>query len=242
MNRLFVMRSEIFRTISNVLEYRVLPWLLERRIMQVAISSLFHRLYYYHSGQTWRNSYWLNTQVFKIPFDMWIYQEIIVSLKPDVIIETGTAYGGSALFFATILDALGNGRVITVDIVKHKVPRHKRIQYIHGSSVSSRVLRKMKMLIHKKDTVLVILDSKHTFGHVLQELYAYHHFVSKNSYLVVEDTHLFGHPVMPNFPNHGGPMEAVKDFISGHPEFSADRSREKFFFTFFPGGFLKKSI
>ena len=239
----FNIASHITHFIEHIYDKHFYYRVFHHPVLRKIIQNEFHKLYYYQPERTWRNTYWLNTQTLKVPFDLWIYQEIISEVKPDIIIETGTAYGGSALYMATIFDALGKGKVITIDIVKNKQrPRHKRIHYLHGSSVSEAIVRKVRSLIHKNDTVMVVLDSNHTREHVLNELRLYHSFVTKHSYLIVEDTHLHGFPVKPNFPREGGPMEAVKDFLEEHNDFSTDTTREKFFLTFFPGGFLKKTI
>src|SRR5207245_1532359 len=91
--------------IANRVEY-----LQRRRTIQ-----RFHRLYYDSGWQTWKNTRWLNVSAYKTPLDLWIYQELIVSLKPQLIVETGTAAGGSALFLATICDAVGSGEIVSID-------------------------------------------------------------------------------------------------------------------------------
>lgn len=110
---------------------------------------------------------------FQVPFDLWVYQEILWALRPDVIVETGTAHGGSALYFASLLELIGKGRVITLDVsASPKRPRHARIEYVTGSSVASDVVGYVRSVIKPGDTVMVVLDSDHRTAHVLDELRA----------------------------------------------------------------------
>lgn len=201
----------------------------------------FHRLYYDYSsiGGTWNNTFFLGVATQKCPLDLFIYQEIIYEVKPDIIIETGTAYGGGALYLAKICDLINKGQVITIDIKNsHSNLHHKRITYLIGSSTSKEIISKLKKLINNKRKILVILDSDHSKNHVLNELRIYSGFVSKNSYIIVEDSNVNGHPVN---PNHGpGPMEALKEFIKENRSFVIDKTKEKFLLTFNPNGYLKK--
>ena len=199
----------------------------------------FHRLYYNAAERTWKNNtFWLNVPAAKCPLDLWIYQEIIFETKPDIIIETGTAAGGSALFLASICDVINAGRIITIDVedVSDR-PQHNRIKYLTGSSTSEEIVKDVKSSIKPSDRVMVILDSDHTAPHVLRELNIYGGLVTTGSYLIVEDTNVNGHPV---FRLHGeGPMEAVEQFVRVHTDFVVDRQKEKFFMTFNPKGYLR---
>lgn len=200
----------------------------------------FHLLYFNSWKKTIRNTYWLGVPTIKCPLDCWIYQEIIYKIKPDLIIECGTSYGGSALFIASLFDLIDNGKVITIDISEEKKnkPQHKRIQYLIGSSISNKIIKQVKSQISANDKVMVILDSDHKKGHVLNELKIYSKFVSKGSYLIVEDSNINGHPVLPNFGL--GPMEAIEDFLKENKNFIIDKTKEKFFLTFNPNGYLKR--
>ena len=201
----------------------------------------FHKLYYdsHLSGGTWKNTFWLGTRTAKCPLDLWIYQEIIFELKPDVIIECGTYCGGSALFLANMCELVNNGKVITIDVedVQGK-PGHKRITYLRGSSTSSEIVEKVKNSIRNKDKVMVILDSEHHKGHVLNELKIYSKLVTRGSYIVIEDTNLNGNPIIPGYGP--GPMEAVKEFLDENKDFVIDKNKEKFYLTFSPNGYLKR--
>jgi cephalosporin hydroxylase len=199
----------------------------------------FHELYYDSPDRTWRNTWWMGVPTYKCPLDLWIYQEILWELKPDLVIECGTAEGGSALYIAHILDLIGKGDVITVDLnpAAHP-PSHPRIHYLHGSSTDPAIVRHLEDAARGKGAVIVILDSNHTREHVAEELRLYQRLVTPDSYLIVEDTNINGHPVV---RDHGpGPGEAVQEFLSGYDAFSADVSREKFFLSFNPGGYLRR--
>lgn len=202
----------------------------------------FHRLYYDYSicGESYKKTFWLGALAMKCPLDLWIYQEIIFETKPDVIVECGTAEGGSALYLASILDLLSKGRVVTIDIKRMNVPKHKRITYLIGSTVSDEIVEKVKSFIKKGDKVMVILDSDHHKDHVLKELRIYGDIVTKGNYLIVEDTNLNGNPVAPAFGP--GPKEAVEEFLESNKNYVPDKSREKFYLTFNPGGYLFKKF
>jgi len=177
--------------------------------------------------------------VMKYPGDAWTYQEIIFDTKPDLIIETGTHQGGSALFLAHMCDLLGKGRVVTVDIeARPGRPVHPRITYVTGSSVAPDIRERVAVAAAGANTVMVILDSDHSASHVYDELIAYSSFVTPGAYLICEDTNVNGHPV---YKKHGpGPMEALERFLPQHPEFEIDASRESAAMTAHPGGFLRR--
>jgi cephalosporin hydroxylase len=198
----------------------------------------FHRLYYREREQTWQNTYWLGVPAHKCPLDLWIYQELFFKTRPDVIVESGTRFGGSALFLACMCELVGTGRVITIDVdpVEGR-PEHPRLSYVEGSSVQPEVVAQVSSGITAGESVMVVLDSDHHKVHVLEELRLYSPMVTTESYLVVEDTNLHGNPVQTRFL---GPAEAVEEFLRETDDFEIDRSCEKFFMTFNPGGFLKR--
>jgi cephalosporin hydroxylase len=197
----------------------------------------FHDLYCHETGRTWHNTSWLGVPSFKCPLDLWIYQELIFSLRPGAIVETGTARGGTAYFLASICDLIGGGRVVTVDaVLKTRRPDHPRITYLTGSSIEPATVAAVTEAVHGETPVLVTLDSAHTHEHVLAEMRAYAPLVSEGSYLIVEDTNI-------NSWSEGygpGPLEAVRDFLAEDDRFEVDRSKEKFFLTFNPGGYLRR--
>jgi cephalosporin hydroxylase len=206
----------------------------ERRVVRP-----FHRLFYNSGKQTWSDTHWLGVRAQKCAFDLWVYQELLHELRPAVIVECGTANGGSALFLASICDLLGYGEVVTVDIDDAPGrPPHERITYLKGSSTEPEMVERVRQLVAGRAPVIVILDSDHSRDHVLNELRLYAPLVSAGSYLIVEDSNINGHPVVPDFGP--GPAEAVTQFLSETDEFEVDRSREKFFLTFNPSGYLRK--
>lgn len=201
----------------------------------------FHKLYYYSSvsGKTWSDTWWQGIQVLKCPLDLWVYQEIIVRTKPDLIIETGTYKGGAAHFLASMCDLSGHGNVVTVDIEAYPDrPVHPRITYLHGSSTDPAIVRAVQERAESSNSVLVILDSDHSMAHVRREMELYAPLVTAGSYLIVEDTNINGNPVLPE--SGTGPKEAIEDFFRSHSEFEIDRSMEKLLMTFNPGGYLRK--
>jgi cephalosporin hydroxylase len=201
----------------------------------------FHRLYYDAGPQTWQQTRWLGVRTLKCPIDLWIYQEILAELRPELVIETGTFAGGSALYLAGVMDHLHHGAVVTVDLEEHPDrPRHHRVTYVRGSSVSPDVVSRVARKARGRRPVMVILDSDHSRDHVLAELHAYADFVTPRSYLIVEDTNVNGHPVVPEFGP--GPAEAVATFLAERSDYEVDRSRERLLMTFNPGGFLRRRV
>jgi len=209
------------------------------RALRAPAGLLFHLAYYYAPERTWRNTWWMGRQVEKTPLDLWIYQEILHETRPQVLVECGTNLGGSAAYFASLFDLMGDGRVISIDVRSRERPAHPRIRYLEGSSTAPAVVEQVRALLRPGERVMVVLDSDHSERHVLQELRTYAPLVSVGQYLVVEDTNLNGHPVA---PSHGpGPMEAVRRFLRESRDFEADGGREKFLMTFNPGGYLRRA-
>ena len=163
-----------------------------------------------------------------------------------MLIETGTHHGGSAMYFSEMMTLLGSPvRIVTIDInPKWQVdPQSFGIDSIVGFSTDPRVHRQVseavgRALLVRPGPVMVTLDSDHSEKNVTRELQLYSGFVTRNSYLVVEDTNVNGHPAA---DEHGpGPWEAVEKFLSGQTDFVRDRSCERHLLTFFPGGWLKR--
>lgn len=226
--------------------YKKLKYALWRRTMadgqlEQNAAGAFHQLYYDagEAGGTWGNTYWLGRWIQKCPLDLWIYQEIIHELRPDLIVETGTYTGASAHFLATMLDLQNKGRVITIDInPRANRPEHPRLRYVTGSSISPETIEAIMPDIRQSKSVLVILDSDHRKPHVLEELRIFGKLVTPGSYLIVEDTNVNGHPAKPDYGP--GPMEAVDEYLKETQDYEIDASREKFLLTFNPRGYLKR--
>lgn len=193
----------------------------------------FHSLI--HSGGVWERTFWRGVVVSKLPSDLFIYQELIFALRPDYLIETGTHMGGSALFFADMMELNGHGQVISVDSVfRPNRPEHPRVRYITDDSLhAAKGLR--EELKGKKG--IVSLDSDHRREHVFNEMTAYAPLATE--YMVVEDTNV-NHPVWQSGYDDGGPMEAVQQFLPDHPEFVSDWGAHKFLVTFNPDGWLRR--
>lgn len=196
--------------------------------------------YFEEGNRTWHNTYWLGTRVLKLPLDLWIYQELVFRERPDVIIESGTFSGGSALYLASICDLIDAGRVITIDVEPWDgaQPQHDRITYVRGSSVDPEVIARVRASIDPDESVMVILDSEHQRDHVLAEIRGWSPAVTPGQYLIVEDTMINGHPVEPDWGP--GPKEAVDEFLAETDDFEVDTYMEKFLFTWHPGGYLRR--
>lgn len=201
---------------------------------------------------------WLGRPIIQLPEDMVRMQEVIYSLKPDVIIETGVAHGGSLIFYASLCNAIGIGRVIGVDIeIKPKnrkaIEEHELFPYItliEGDSVDNSVVKQVESLIQDGEKVLVILDSCHTKEHVLKELYAYSKFVSKDSYIIATDgvmSYVRDTPRGTSTWQWDNPTEAAKEFVENHEEFVIETPKWMFNeselsenITHWPGAWIKK--
>ena len=190
-------------------------------------------------------SKWFGILTWQHPFDLWVTQEIMFEVKPDLVVEAGTFRGGSAIIWAMMLEHINpTGSVVTIDIEDKRVPRAKempiakrKIEFLHGSSTAPDIVAKVKNRAKGKK-VLLILDSLHTRDHVLDELRAYWEIVPIGSYIVVQDSVIGGHPIAPW--RGPGPWEAVEDFMKENDHFEIDKSRERFLLTNNPNGFLKR--
>ena len=204
----------------------------------------YHKWYY--NNLVWQSTTWLGVPILKSVSDMWNYQEILNLLRPSLVVEFGTGLGGSALFFATIMEKLRNDyRVFTVDIdrrqINERVLAHERIEVFTASSTDESVRRRISELrVEHPGPTFAILDSAHSEAHVFAELELLRTILVAGDYVVVEDTNLNGHPVLPDYGP--GPYEAVQRFFSEYPgQFWQDRAREtKFGFSFALRGFLVK--
>ena len=205
------------------------------------LADRFLELYYNarYSNLTWGNTLWQGVATLRCPFDLWLYQEIIHESRPDLIVETGTASGGGALYLASLCEMIQHGQVVSIDI-RHPptLPKHARLSYLTGSSVAAEVVASVASRAKSAKQVLVILDSDHTMPHVLSELRAYAPLVRIGGYLIVEDTIVNGHPLRAEFGP--GPMEAVEQFLEECPVWTVDRSKEKFLLSFNRNGYLKR--
>lgn len=199
------------------------------------------------------NFQWLGRPIIQLPQDIVAMQEIVWQVKPELIIETGIAHGGSLVFYASLLELIGeNGQVlgIDIDIREHnrraieEHPMFKRISMIEGSSADERVVEQVREFARDKAPVLVALDSNHAHEHVLKELEFYSPLVTKGSYLVVLDTIVEDMPedFFPDRPWGKGnnPKTAVRKFLKTNDRFVIDKEIEsKLLITDAPDGYLR---
>jgi cephalosporin hydroxylase len=207
------------------------------------VSREFTRIFHGLGKQTFSTTTWLGVPLIKTPTDIVVFQQIITETKPDLIIETGVYLGGSALLFATLMDALGiDGKVIAVDIdlagVRPRAREHPRIELIEGSSVDPEIVTRIRAEAAKSERVMVDLDADHRAHHVLEELRTYSDLVTPGCYLVVEDGFLGGRPVRPEAVP--GPSEALDAWFAESPEFEVDRWHERYLLTQNPRGYLRR--
>lgn len=202
----------------------------------------FHQ-WYYEMG-VWQRTTFLGVPCLKYATDMWSYQEIISALRPTLVVEFGTYCGGSALYYATMLQAVNpHGLVLTVDTDRSRVAAvvkaHPLIEVMTCSSLDAAVRARIRQLrAQAPGLVFAILDSAHQMAHVLAEMESLRDVLKGGDYLVVEDGIVNGHPVLPDFGD--GPMEAIAAYRERHPsDYVADPVRElKFGLTAAPDGFL----
>lgn len=211
---------------------------------------------WFNKGYKYEYSYhftWLGRPIIQYPQDILAIQEIIWKVKPDLIIETGIAHGGSLILSASILELLGNGHVLGIDIDirkdnKNEIEKHpmfKRITMIQGSSIDKKIIKKVHEFSKNKKKIMIILDSNHTHKHVLEELKAYSSLVTKNSYLIVFDTIVEDLPeelIIKQRPWGIGnnPKTAVHEFLKKNKRFKIDKKIEdKLLVTVAPSGYLK---
>ena len=201
---------------------------------------------------------WLGRPIIQLPEDMFRIQEVIYRLEPDVVVETGIAHGGSLIFYASVLKAMGKGRVIGVDIEirphnRAAIAAHELIPYItmfEGSSTDFSVVEKIKGEIGPGERVLVILDSNHSKEHVLAELEAYAPLVSVNSYIVACDGimgQIAGAPRTEADWVWNNPVSAAEEFVGRHSEYVIEEPPFPFNegmieqrITYWPRGFIRR--
>ncbi len=201
---------------------------------------------------------WLGRPIIQLPEDMFRIQEVIYSVKPDVIIEIGVAHGGSLVFYASLCKAMNRGRVVGIDIEirphnRQAIETHELFNYItlvEGGSVDPRVVKTVKSLVHSGEKIIVILDSNHTKQHVLAELRAYSELVSVGSYVVVCDgimQNLLGAPRSSEDWLWNNPKVAAEEFVKENHNFVIEEPGFAFNegiitkrVTYWPEGFLRR--
>ena len=201
---------------------------------------------------------WMGVPIIQMPADIMATQEVVWTTKPDVIIETGVARGGSVLFMASLLEMIGKGKVIGVDIdirahnreAIQAHPMSKRVEMIEGGSADDDTLEKVRALIPEGASVMVVLDSDHSRDHVLAECRAYAPLITPGCYLVVADT-LVGHLSEENAPKKRSkiwfkgnePLSALNDFIFENSDFEVDEVLNgKLVLSSSPGGYVRRKL
>ncbi len=207
----------------------------EKRVINLYSKEAFELISHQWLKVGWNQKYpytftWLGRPIIQLPEDMVRMQEVIYRVRPDVIIETGVAHGGSLIFYASLCKVMEHGRVIGIDI---EIRTHNRktieahemfhlITLVEGSSTAPDVVRHVRSLVKAGETVLVILDSNHTRQHVLDELTAYHELVTQNSYIVATDGFMKDLHDVPRGKSEWAcdhPFAAAAEFAERHPEF-----------------------
>jgi cephalosporin hydroxylase len=201
---------------------------------------------------------WWGRPIIQNPEDVLRIQEVLFALKPDYVVETGIAHGGTLVFYASLFEAVNHGKVIGVDIeirphnrkAIEAHPMAKRIALVEGNSTSPEVVAQVKKLIPEGSKVLVILDSNHTKAHVMGELHAYHDLVSVGSYIVATDGIMnILHDVPRGTPSWilDNPTEAAREFAEQNPNFIVEQPAWLFNeselsqnVTHWPGAWLKR--
>lgn len=201
---------------------------------------------------------WMGRPVIQLPEDMIRIQEVIYRLKPAVIVETGVAHGGSLIFYSSLCTAMGQGRVIGIDIEirphnRAALDAHSlgdRITLIEGSSTAPEIVARVTSLVQRGETVLVILDSNHSYAHVSHELEAYSGLVTPGSYIVATDGIMHDLADVPRGRPEwetDNPMRAARDFAAKRPEFVIEQPPWPFCetelsrnITHWPGAWLKR--
>ncbi|MEM7188339.1 MAG: CmcI family methyltransferase [Pseudomonadota bacterium] len=201
---------------------------------------------------------WMGRPIIQFPTDMIRIQEVIYRLRPDLVIETGIAHGGSLVFYASLMESLRHGRVLGIDIEirshnRAAIECHEmahRIDMLEGCSVDPGIVRKVAAAAEDAETVLVILDSNHTYDHVMAELEAYAPLVTKGSYIIAADgvmRDVVGTPRAQDDWATDNPANAAEDFADRHPDFVIEQPAWPFNestltreITHFPNAWLRR--
>lgn len=203
------------------------------------------------AGKYSYNFKWMGRPIIQLPEDLLVVQEVIHKVQPEVIIETGLAHGGSSVFYASLMEIMGRGRVISIDIeirphnraAIEAHPLKKRITLIERSSVAPETIEEVRKLVSPGEKVMVVLDSNHTREHVRRELELYGPLVTRGSYIVAADGIMEDLDDVPGGkPEWTGdnPKAAVLEFLAAHPEFELDPEPTRLGVTYWPDSFLRR--
>lgn len=203
------------------------------------VARLYHQDLIARTGNFATTS-WLGVPIWQNVLDVWTIQETIAEVRPALLIETGTHRGGSALFYAQLMDLLDHGRVITIDIVDEHELHHPRVSFLHGSSTDPAIVEQVERTAAEADgPVMVILDGNHARDHVAEELELYAPLVTPGSFLLSQDGVI--DQIWMFKDTRPGPLPANRAFLDRHPEFEHDRARnERFGLSHHPLGWLRR--
>ena len=210
-----------------------------RALLRRPVTRLFHQDLIAATNNFGRTT-WVGQPIWQNVLDLWVIQEAISQIKPALLIETGTNRAGSALFYAHLMDLLGTGRVLTIDIVKLHEVEHPRIEFVIGSSTDEQVVARAREAAAEADgPVMVILDGLHDRDHVAAELELYAPLVTPGSVLLSQDGIIDELEMFRD--SRPGPLPANVAFLERHPEFEHDREmNERFLLTHHPVGWLRR--
>ncbi|MEJ7804280.1 MAG: CmcI family methyltransferase [Candidatus Limnocylindria bacterium] len=209
------------------------------RTARPSVTRLFHQDLIVKTGN-FAHTTWVGQPIWQNVLDLWTIQETIAEIKPALLIETGTNRGGSALFYAHLMDIMGTGQIITVDILKLHELQHPRVEFVIGSSTDDVVIEHIREAASKAEgAVMVILDGLHDCDHVAKELELYAPLVTPGSLLLSQDGIIDQLGMFAD--SRPGPLPANRDFLDRHPEFEYDQKRnEQFLLTHHPIGWLRR--
>lgn len=213
---------------------------LYRATLAPATRFLFHQDLIVHT-YNYAELRWRGRRIWQNPLDLFTIQQTISELRPRLVVETGTNQGGSALFYADLLELIGGeGKVVTIDVERLHDLEHPRIECLLGSSVDPQIVARVRARAAEVGgPVLVILDSDHHRDHVLRELECYAELVTPGSWCLVQDGVVDRLPVF--WRSRPGPLPAIERFLAHHPGFELDRERcARFPITAHPKGWLRR--
>ena len=221
---------------QKALDYGARVWL---RSGSRLVARLFHHSLIFKTAN-FATVRWAGVLTWQSVLDLWTIQETISEVRPGLLIEIGTHKGGSALFYANVMDALGHGHIITIDIADLNEIDHPRVTFVQGSSTAPEVVEQVRVAAEKADgPVMVILDGDHSRANVARELELYAPLVTPGSYLLsqdgVDDQFWYFRNSRP------GPLGANRAFLESHHEFEHDRERnERYLLTQHPVGWIRR--
>jgi cephalosporin hydroxylase len=229
------------RSVATRLRERLLPswYRLFARTGRRPVARLYHQDLIVKTGN-FANTTWVGQPIWQNVLDLWTIQETISEIRPALLIETGTNRGGSALFYAHLMDLLGTGRVVTIDIVKLHELEHPRIDFLVGSSTDPEIVDQVRQAAAAADgPVMVILDGDHSRDHVARELELYAPLVTPGSVLLSQDGIIDELAMFAD--TRPGPLPANREFLERHREFEHDSERnDRFLLTHHPLGWLRR--